>query len=187
MLNFKTMTIMFAVLILLSAACSDSPAADLDSSSSSSPQNVRSSTTVEEGEVAIEVDDVEPEKTISFGVESQDGDGSFEMGSAQPPEDFPLPIVEGGHVALSMSSGEGAGYSASIAVLYPVERFDEIHDFYEKWLKDNGYDPAKTIMEEPTRMVLFLAPDAPEGFPGVMLTITEQDDGELGVSIVVEN
>lgn len=73
----------------------------------------------------------------SVAVSFEDGDLSFEAGSGvEVPDGLTFPFPDGGNVTTAASDGS----YVSIAVQYPIDRYDEIVAYYESWIDGTGGD-----------------------------------------------
>jgi hypothetical protein len=61
------------------------------------------------------------------------------------PEDFPIPIPEGGEVQTAARLEEGDGFRYGALMSFEDGRYEEIVEFYDEW--------AETLPEEPERVV----------------------------------
>lgn len=79
-------------------------------------------------EQAEGVDNVEIDAdTGQIKVETDDG--SLSIGGGELPDDFAVPVPDGGEVMSTFSSPEGA----SVSLVYPIDRYDELVMFYSDW------------------------------------------------------
>jgi hypothetical protein len=93
-----------------------------------------------DGDVEVDVND----GTVSISVEGEDGSGAFTIGGGELPEDFPVPIPDGGDVA-SVFEGEG---DAAVSVLYDDGNYDEVAAFYEDWVAGADMPEMQTASAE---------------------------------------
>ncbi len=95
----------------------------------------------EDGTADVEIDTDSGE--ISVEGEGEDG-GSFSIGGGEIPEGFPIDSPGGGEVQ-SVMEAEG---EAVVSIRYE-EDFDEIRDFFEDWVSDNGDITNETETSQP--------------------------------------
>ncbi len=97
-----------------------------------------------DGEVTVEVQDGETEATIVAGEEDgeftveirEDGEttGSGIIGGGDIPDDFPIPIPDGGDVRGVFQTTENGETTTVASVTYPADRWDEIVEFFQNWV-----------------------------------------------------
>jgi hypothetical protein len=88
----------------------------------------------QEGVGDVEID--ENNGSVQIEVQDEDGDGSVIIGGGQIPDDFPIPVPDGGTVAMSISSEEGS----SLTVSYPISEYDSLVSTYQRFVDDTGGD-----------------------------------------------
>lgn len=92
------------------------------------------------GDVEVDMND----GTVSISVAGEDGSGSFTVGGGELPEDFPVPIPDGGEV-VSVFESEG---DAAVSVLYDAGSYDEVSAFYEDWVAGADMPEVQTASAE---------------------------------------
>ncbi len=139
-------------------------------------------------EIDLDLDGDSGDGGFSVTVEGEDGTESLDMGSnASVPDELIVPVPSDGKVAMSMSDeNEGHPFISTI-VIFNEDRFEELVDFYENWLDDEGYSYDRTTMEFDYTMVLFVTNDNEDGMVDISISVHTQessDDGtEVGVAI----
>ncbi len=69
------------------------------------------------------------DEEMTITVEGEDG-GSMTIGGGDVPEDFGVPVAEGGEVIMSMLMDEGG----TVTLIYPASAYDELVAFYTSQL-----------------------------------------------------
>lgn len=75
------------------------------------------------GDVDIEVDD--DGETVSMEFEDEDGSGSVSFGGGEIPDDFPLPVPDGGDVIQVVELSDG---SQSVSMQYDPDDFESLSE-----------------------------------------------------------
>lgn len=63
-------------------------------------------------------------------------DGSITVGGGDIPDDFPIPTPDGYEVVAVFT----ADTEASVSLLYPQDRFDELTEFYDGWTESQPWE-----------------------------------------------
>lgn len=61
--------------------------------------------------------------------EDEEGEGSISFGGGEIPDDFPVPVPDGGDVQQVSSTPDGA----SVSLFFPSDEFDSLKEFYSDW------------------------------------------------------
>ncbi len=80
----------------------------------------------------IEID--ENDGTVVIEVQDDDGDTSAVIGGGEVPDDFPIPVPDGGNVMAVVTQG----VDTSLSITYPQDQFESIKDFYSDYAASNG-------------------------------------------------
>ncbi len=98
---------------------------------------------VSDGKVTVEVREGETEATIVAGEEDgeftieieEDGEttGSAVIGGGEIPDDFAIPMPDGGDVQGVFQTTENGKTTTMVSVTYPADRWDEIVQFFRDW------------------------------------------------------
>ena len=94
------------------------------------------------GDVELDVSGDGEEFTVN--VESEDG--TFSVGSdVEIPSELEIPVPDGG----SATSAGTQGDAAFVSLTYPIERYEELVDFYDDWTSGTGdeWDTNTTTFE----------------------------------------
>ena len=141
----KKLIVAFAAALLITA-CGDS-------GSSISEQVLENQPGVSD----VQIGDNGSSATIQ--VEEDGASATIAVGGAEIPEDFPIPLPDGGETgSVIQSTGPEGQSSGSVVVAYPAERWDEILAFYQNWAETlppdrfvnviSGASPAAQIFSE---------------------------------------
>ena len=83
------------------------------------------------GDVELDVSGDGDEFTVNVDSE----EGTFSIGSdVEIPDELEIPVPEGGS-ATSAGTQEGSVFAS---ITYPIERYDELVDFYDNWTSGTG-------------------------------------------------
>jgi hypothetical protein len=88
----------------------------------------------QEGVGDIEID--ESSGTVVVEIEDEEGDASISIGGGEIPDDFPVPVPEGGTVQSVVTMDTGA----SLSMLFPSDEFESLKDFYSSWASGESDD-----------------------------------------------
>ena len=137
-------------LSLIVAACSTATEAAIERIAEADESI--SDVVLDDGEITIEFDDSE-------------GGGSLIVGGGDIPDDFPIPVPDGGAV----ESAFGQAGTFGLFVRYPRSDYDTLYAFFEQWVAENADTVlAKTETADPRT----------DGWIG------ESGDATFGVSLI---
>jgi hypothetical protein len=88
----------------------------------------------QEGVGDVEID--ENNGSIVIEVEDEDGGGSAVIGGGDVPDDFPIPVPDGGSVNFSSSNEQGT----SLNITYPVSEYESLVATYQTFADGVGGD-----------------------------------------------
>ncbi len=88
----------------------------------------------QEGVDNVEID--EEDGSIKIEVSDDEGGGSVSIGGGDVPDDFPIPVADGGTVMAVMEQGS----DSSVSLTYDSADFDAIKAFYEQWIGSSGFE-----------------------------------------------
>jgi hypothetical protein len=131
----------------------------------------------QEGVGDVEID--ENNGSLVIEVEDEDGDGSVVIGGGQVPDGFPLPVPDGGTVAMSMSSDEGS----SVTVTYPISEYDSLVSTYQSFVDSTGGDVTTMDSSAPRSKTWSVATDTDAYY----ITVSESDPDAIVTMIVGSN
>lgn len=191
---------MGAAVLLVASACASATERLTDQAAEGLAENIIEHAVEADSGEDINVDiDLGDGEDASISIGSEDGDSSFNMGSSSEiPQGFLVPVPDGGTVTTSMedNSDPDAAF-AMVMVTYPVERFDELVEFYADWFDGAGYGQVKrTNMDGGEgavydfRTVNFTNAVNDDELTDIDITISTQtgagDDGQLVVNIITQ-
>ena len=129
-----------------------------------------------DGNVEVDIDD----ETVSVSFEDEDGSGSYTVGGGELPDDFPVPVPDGGEV-VSVFEAEG---DTAVAMTYDAGRYAELVDFYEDWVAGADMPELQTSSAEFEGMqsTQWFSPSA-----GTYISVAETPDDATLVTINVTN
>lgn len=80
----------------------------------------------------IEID--ENDGTVVIEIQDDDGDTSAVIGGGDVPDDFPIPVPDGGNVMAVVTQG----VDTSLSITYPQDQFENLKDFYSDYASNTG-------------------------------------------------
>lgn len=88
------------------------------------------------GDVNIDIDDEGQVSMSGSGPEGEQFD--MTMGGGEIPDDFPIPVMDGGTVIAVNSMSSGDESSTGVSIEYPADAFDQLVDFYQDYVDGLG-------------------------------------------------
>ena len=79
------------------------------------------------------VDINQTDGTVKLEVKGDEEEGSVVFGGGDVPSDFPIPLPDGGEVQTVVDATQNSERTVSVTVTYPLDRYDEIVEFYKEW------------------------------------------------------
>jgi hypothetical protein len=157
--------VVFAAMTLMIAACSGGDIAG----------NIAEE--VLEGQEGVgDVEINENNGSVQIEVEDEDGEGSVVIGGGEVPADFPLPVPDGGTVAMSISSEEGA----SLTMTYPLSDYDSLVSTYQSFVDGTGGDVTTMESSDPRSKTWSVTTETESYY----ITVSESDPDAV-VSLIV--
>ncbi len=92
-------------------------------------------------EIDLDFSGENEEGSFQLDVTDENGDeGSLSLGGGEIPEDLIVPVPDGGTVIMSSTEDSSEATYIYFINAYEEGRYQELVDFYEAWLDDNGYE-----------------------------------------------
>jgi len=107
----------------------------------------------QEGVGDVEID--ENNGSIVIEVEDEDGGGSAVIGGGEVPDDFPIPVPDGGNVNFSSSTDQGT----SLNITYPVSEYDSLVATYQSFADGVGGDVTTYNTDNPKSQTWLVSTD----------------------------
>jgi hypothetical protein len=120
-MRFGRVLVLLAAVILAMSACSGADVAEQ---------------ILESQEGVGDVDINENNGSVQIEVQDEGGEGSVVIGGGEVPADFPIPVPDGGTVAMAISTGDGA----SVTITYPASEYDSLVSTYQSFVDGSGGD-----------------------------------------------
>lgn len=80
------------------------------------------------GDVDLDID--QDGETVGFDVENEDGSASVQFGEQDLPDDFPVPVPDGGEVLMTSTSDMGGQQGSQASLQYPADDYEDLVEFY---------------------------------------------------------
>lgn len=113
--------------------------------------------------------------SVQIEVEDEDGEGSVVIGGGEVPADFPIPVPDGGTVAMAISSEDGS----SVTISYPVSEYDSLVSTYQSFVDGTGGEMTTMESSAPRSKTWSVTTDT-ESF---YITVSESDPDAI-VSLI---
>ena len=174
----RTWTILVVVMALVVVGCggSDDEASDGGLAGNVAEAIVEQIAEEAGDDVDIEIDG--DEVTVSFDDESGSGEATF--GGGELPDGFPFPVPDEYEVGSSMVFDQGSGDMFSVTLSAPDTDFDEIAAMYEEFLKDEGFEVNRNLMEGDAGKTLFLDGTRSDATAFISMSVQEVGNDDAG-------
>lgn len=160
-MNRRTILAIGLTLFLLVTACSGGEIAE---------QIIES----QDGVGDVEID--ENDGTVQIEIEDDEGNTQAVIGGGDIPDDFPVPVPNGGTV-LAVLTQTG---SQSVSLIYPDDDFDSLKDFFADYVEGSGGSVSTYESSSPPSAAWTID----TGSGTISITVTSSD-GEVSVGIAV--
>ena len=109
-------------------------------------------------------------------------EGSIQIGGAEIPGDFPLPVPDHAEVISVMStSGENAG--AQVSMTFDPDDLDDVAALYEDFFNDQGWEVSRTNSDSDGIKIVFISGSSDQLTASVIIGYT---DGEETASLTAQ-
>jgi len=119
----------------------------------------------QEGVGDVEID--ENSGSVVIEVEDEEGGGSAIIGGGEVPDDFPIPVPDGGTVTFSTTADEGS----SLNITYPISEYDSLAATYQSFADGVGGSVTTYETSNPKSQTWLVSTDT----ESYSISITESD------------